>query len=306
MKKTPLILEIKGNSLDDGPGIRTVVFFKGCPLNCVWCHNPESKRSGVEISFDMNQCIACDSCINTCPCNALSRENQYFIDRDRCTLCFLCTDACPSGAMSRIGFDMPVDEIVKSLIKDKPFFDTSGGGVTLSGGEPTFDMSFTSELMKALKKEGIHVLLETCGFFNFDTFKKLLYPYADMIYYDIKIIDPDDHKKYCGVSNEVILSNFTKLHEAYRNGGVEILPRTPLIPDITDTDKNITAIADFYQSNGVKRAALLDYNPLWHEKNGKIGVNNPYSQEEKMAKWISKEKALACRQIYIDAGIDLQ
>ena len=305
MKKDPLILEIKGNSLDDGPGIRSVVFFKGCPLDCVWCHNPESKKRSVEISFDAKECIGCDSCLMKCSYGALSRSNSCFIDREKCTLCFACEDVCPTGALSKVGTEMSVDEIIKTVEKDMPFYKTSGGGVTLSGGEPTIDIHFTSELMKKLKKEGIKILVETCGLFKFEQFRILIYPHGDIIYYDIKFIDPEDHKKFCGVSNEVILKNFIKLYEEYNKGGIEILPRTPLIPDITDTEKNITAIADFYRKHDVKKAALLSYNPLWHEKNIKIGVENPYSHEEKMTKWIAKEREDACRKIFIDAGIEL-
>lgn len=191
MNKRPLILEIKGNSLDDGPGIRTVIFFKGCPLSCTWCHNPESKSAGFEISFDARQCIGCNTCIDTCPEDALSRDDPYFIDRDKCDLCFKCVDNCPANALTRVGRWMGPDEILAAVTKDKPFFDTSGGGVTLSGGEPIMYMEFVSDLLKALKKEGIHILLETCGHFNFERFEDLIYPYVDTIYYDIKLYNAD-------------------------------------------------------------------------------------------------------------------
>lgn len=302
---TPLILEIKGNSLDDGPGIRSVVFFKGCPLDCVWCHNPESKQRGAEISFDARQCIGCRSCMDTCRNSALSRENRYFVDREICSLCFKCEAGCPAGAMNRVGKSMTVEEIVSKVIKDKPFFDTSGGGVTLSGGEPTIDMVFISELMQAFKEKGVHVLIETCGLFSINTFMEQVYPYADTIYFDIKLMDPDKHTLHCGVSNEVILKNFVLLNDAYNIGGVGILPRTPLIPGITDTEENITAISEFYKDNGVKRAALLSYNPLWHEKNHKIGNDNPLSHEGMMTTWLTKEKELFCRKILTRAGVDL-
>ncbi|WP_300673065.1 glycyl-radical enzyme activating protein [Desulfoluna sp.] len=305
MKSSPLILEIKGNALDDGPGIRTVVFFKGCPLNCVWCHNPESKKRGVELSFDANGCIECNHCINACAAGSLSRDNPFFIDRDNCTLCFECVEACPSGSMSRVGAPMTIDQIVEKVTKDKAFFDTSGGGVTLSGGEPTLDIPFTSKLMKELKKKGVHILIETCGFFNFDSFKDLIYPHVDMIYCDIKLMDPEEHKTFCGVSNDQILRNFIMLNKEYSKGGVEIIPRTPLVPDITDTEYNISAIANFYRENGVKKAALLSYNPLWHEKNKKVGVKNPYSEIKKMSHWISREKEDACRTIFKNAGIEV-
>ncbi len=304
MINSPLILDIKGNSLDDGPGIRSVVFFKGCPLDCAWCHNPESKRRSAEISFDKGMCVGCRGCIDTCQSGAISFDNQYFIDREKCSLCFSCTDACPSGALSAVGSFMEIDDIAERIIKDKPFFDTSGGGVTLSGGEPTIDISFTSELMKKLKSERIKILVETCGFFSIDKFMDLIYPHADMIYFDIKIMNSSDHKKYCGVPNDLILQNFIRLHDEYRNGGIRIIPRTPLVPGITDTEENIKAIADFYTEHGVKQADLLSYNPLWHDKNTMIGTNNPYSNDKKMKEWISREEEDSCRRIFLNAGIE--
>ncbi|MFW6113673.1 MAG: glycyl-radical enzyme activating protein, partial [Actinomycetota bacterium] len=206
--KDPLILDIKGNSLDDGPGIRTVIFFKGCPLSCVWCHNPESKRTGPEISFDAGECIGCDSCIGVCERGALSRSNPVFIDRDKCDLCMRCVDECPAQALSSVGRSMMVEGIVEEVEKDLPFFKTSGGGVTLSGGEPTLFMDFASRLLRLLKSLSVHTLVETCGYFDYLDFKTSLYPYLDLIYYDLKLYDPEEHRKYCGVPNKKILENF--------------------------------------------------------------------------------------------------
>lgn len=301
--KSPLILEIKGNSLDDGPGIRSVVFYKGCPLSCVWCHNPESKKATAEISFDPKSCIDCGACREVCPENALSKDNRYYIDRNKCNLCFLCVDACPSGALDRVGKTMSVDDIVKKILPDKPFFDTSGGGVTLSGGEPSLFMDFTSHLLKALKQNNIPTLLETCGFFDFDRFMDMLYPYLDTIYFDIKIIDSAAHKKYCGVPNEKILDNFKKLAAAAAKDAKKILPRTPLIPDITDTENNIRGIAAFLKSTNVTEAALLAYNPLWHEKSDKVGVEDPYKDSKEMTSFRDGNVIERCRLIFGNAGI---
>jgi pyruvate formate lyase activating enzyme len=195
--KAPLILEIKGNSLDDGPGIRSVVFFKGCPLSCRWCHNPESKSPGIEIGFDAGECIACGTCLETCQETALSQDNPFFIDRSRCNLCFACVDTCPSGALSQVGSPMTTDAILQAILKDSVFFHNSGGGVTLSGGEPTMFADFTSDLLKALKEAGIHTLVETCGMFDLGLFEKKLYPFVDMIYYDIKLMDAKAHMASC-------------------------------------------------------------------------------------------------------------
>ena len=161
--RTPLILDIKGNSLDDGPGIRSVIFFKGCPLSCVWCHNPESKKTGAEIAFDGGRCIDCGTCREVCPEKALSRENPFYIDRSRCPLCFDCVQACPSGALEQVGKEMSINEILEKIVPDKPFFEVSDGGVTLSGGEPTLFMDFAAKLLVALKQQKIHTLVETCS-----------------------------------------------------------------------------------------------------------------------------------------------
>jgi pyruvate formate lyase activating enzyme len=301
--KTPLILDIKGNSLDDGPGIRTVVFFKGCPLSCVWCHNPESKKAIPEISFDKNECVGCDTCIASCPENAIDRKNPFFIDRLRCTLCGDCVENCPSGALSMVGKTMGIKDIVTIAAKDRPFYKNSGGGVTLSGGEPTLYMDFLSDLLIGLKDEGIHTLVETCGFFDLQQFEKKIVPYVDTVYYDIKIFDRNVHKQFCGVTNDLILENFSKLNLLSAENGFELLARTPLIPDITATDKNLTEIADFLHTQGVRQARLLAYNPLWHEKNEKIGTQNTFENNKNMNTWIPKEKLETYQSIFSDKGI---
>lgn len=303
--KSPLILEIKGNSLDDGPGIRSVVFFKGCPLSCVWCHNPESKSSSVQIAFDAGECVGCGTCLETCTHGALSRENPYFIDRDKCTLCFECADNCPSGALSRVGSQMSVEDIVGAIIKYKPFFDNSGGGVTLSGGEPTMHPEFLGGLLARLKENGVHTLLETCGLFKWDRFQELIYPHLDMIYMDVKIADPAKHAKYCGVENTLILENFQKLNELYVKGGVEVLPRTPLIPGITDDDGNLRGVIDFLKNCGVKKAQLLPYHPLWQDKNAKIGVHDPLGDAEEMKNFLADERLESAKAMFTNAGIEI-
>ena len=305
MEKTPLILDIKGNSLDDGPGIRTVVFFKGCPLSCVWCHNPESKKAVPEISFDKTECVACDTCIESCPENALDRKNPFFIDRTRCTLCGVCVENCPSGALSMVGKAMALEEIVAIAEKDKPFYKNSNGGVTLSGGEPTLHMDFLSGLLQRLKKQDIHTLLETCGMFEFELFAEKILPYVDTIYFDIKIYDPDIHKQFCGIKNDRILKNFSKLNRLSAENGFDLLARTPLIPNITATEKNLTEIADFLTTRGVRQSRLLAYNPLWHEKNEKIGTRNSFQNNKEMNTWLPSEKLEAYRSIFTKKGINL-
>ena len=299
MAQAPLILDIKGNSLDDGPGIRTVVFFKGCPLSCVWCHNPESKSSKQEIGFDKKECVDCGTCRQVCPKKAINRNNPFYINREQCHLCFKCVDACPAGAITIIGKKMPVPTIVDIIKKDIPFFQHSHGGVTLSGGEPTLFMEFASELVQALKVLGIHTLLETCGYFNLTQFDSLLYPHLDQIYFDLKIMDAGEHKRYCGVPNHRILENFEQLYARSLNQGIPVLPRIPLIPGITTTRSNLEKVAVFLRANHVDRVALLDYNPLWVVKAEKVGMQPSFVRTT----WMSKPEFQECQEFFKDFQI---
>jgi pyruvate formate lyase activating enzyme len=297
-KRRPLILEIKGNSLDDGPGIRTVVFFKGCPLSCVWCHNPESKSAAREISFDATECVGCGTCLETCKEGALGHDNPTYIDRDKCTLCLECVDTCPSGALTAVGRFMEAEEIAEIIEKDLPFFRTSGGGVTLSGGEPLLFMDYTSRLLQRLKEMGVHTIVETCGHFELDDFEERILPYLDAIYFDLKIHDPDEHKRQCGIPNQLIQENFGKLFRAYLDGGTPVLARIPLIPGITASDGNLAALADFLTENGVKEVALLQYNPLWIEKSRKLGRDNPLAGQETMTTFMKPSEIARCHTIF--------
>ena len=295
-----LIFEVKGNSLDDGPGIRTVVFFKGCPLNCLWCHNPESKKALPEISFDPEKCVGCDSCIAVCPKGALDRANPLFVDRTRCTLCMECARVCPGTALSPVGRYLGIGEVMEEIEKDLPFFQASGGGVTLSGGEPTLFMGFASLLLTRIRKKGIHTLVETCGFFDCSRFMELLYPHLDAIYYDIKLFDPGEHKRFCGVSSEPILKNFAELSAVCARDNREILPRIPLVPGITATRKNLGSIARFLKDLNVMRVALLPYNPLWLSKLPMLGQTR---RNELSGEWMAGGEIEECRDIFSDLRV---
>lgn len=297
----PLILDIKGNSLDDGPGIRSVVFFKGCPLNCLWCHNPESKSRSVEISFDGSLCVDCGSCREVCQDSALAGHHHDYIDRKRCQLCFDCINACPSGALSRMGHDLTVEEILVRILKDKPYFQHSGGGVTLSGGEPTLSVEFTGELLKRLKEAGVHTLLESCGHFDYTRFSEIILPHTDTLYMDLKLMDPAEHKRYCGVDNSLILANFSRL----TTQNIDLLPRVPLVPGITDTDANLKATAEFLSVLGVSRCSVLSYNPLWQKKCRQLGANYPFNDSREYDHWTSRDKKKHCIEIFTQKGIKI-
>ncbi|HHO76692.1 MAG TPA: glycyl-radical enzyme activating protein [Deltaproteobacteria bacterium] len=293
-----LIFEVKGNSLDDGPGIRTVIFFKGCPLNCVWCHNPEGKSKKPEISFDKNECIMCGTCLEICPEGALDRENPFYIDPARCTLCMKCIDKCPSSALSLVGMYWGIDDLVAVIEKDLPFFKNSGGGVTLSGGEPTMHMDFISLLLRRIRPLGINTLIETCGLFDLRHFMDKVYPWLSTIYFDIKILDEPAHRKYCGASNREILHNLEYLHRSCEKDGIELLIRIPLIPEITATRENLASIARYLKDLGILEIDILPYNPLWPEKCDKIGIG-PCSDDDMVSvQWMSHEEIERCRAVF--------
>ena len=210
MGNKTLIIDIKRNALDDGPGIRTLVFFKGCPLSCVWCQNPEAKNPFQEISFDKEDCIECKECLNVCDRNVIDFSYIYRIDRRLCTLCGNCVNICPTNALKFVGKQYDVEELVKLILRDKIFYDNSGGGVTFSGGEPLYHMDFIHKISKRLKEEGIQICIETCGYYNPEKFTDLILPYIDLIYFDLKIINPKLHFKYCKANNEQILKNSPK------------------------------------------------------------------------------------------------
>ncbi|MBV1921309.1 MAG: glycyl-radical enzyme activating protein [Pseudomonadales bacterium] len=309
MSTAPLILDIKGNALDDGPGIRSVVFFKGCLLGCDWCHNPESMSKEGEISFEAKKCLETEpcrtSCEQSCPEQAIHIGSELSINRDSCTLCYECVDACPTEAITRVGEAMSVDEVYQRVAKYKPFYDSSGGGVTVSGGEPTLHMEFLSELLQKLSSNGIHTLLQTCGLFPYEKFMRLIYPYVDTIYFDLKLNNDELHRQHCGASNDAILSNFEKLQQLYVEGGVRILARTPLVPGITGSEMNLTAIAEFLKKNQVTETELMAYNPIWHDKREKLGYLADVGNDETLKQWMSQSQIDLCEQIFSSAGLTL-
>ncbi|MBD3228208.1 MAG: glycyl-radical enzyme activating protein [Candidatus Lokiarchaeota archaeon] len=288
-----ILTNIKRNALDDGPGIRTLIFFKGCPLRCVWCQNPETKSMAQEITYDSEVCIRCLDCQKNCPNNAIDFTQQYPINTRECNYCGECIEACITSALKFTAFKYTVGDLLEEILKDKVFYKNSGGGITLSGGEATMQLNFLHEFLKEAKEYEIHVCLETCGHFDYEQFSKLVLPYLDLIYFDLKIFDSQDHKKYCGLDNNIILKNFQYL---LKKKDIELLPRIPLIPEITATRENLINWKKFLEINGVRKIELLPYNPLWLSKITKLGKQEEY----KRSKWLEKSEKEQIKTIFSD------
>lgn len=274
-----LIFDIKRDSSEDGPGIRTTVFFKGCPLACGWCQNPESIDSGRSLSFRAELCDfqACGQpCLAACNTGALQiSEHGLTIDRQLCQRCGNCAAACPLHALQAVGEWLTVDELYYRVAIDQPFYAASGGGVTASGGECTLQMDFLGEFFAKLKTKGIHTAIETNGLFNFERFSRLVMPYLDLIYFDLKLIDESASIHHTGHSNRPILANLLKLTQT---ATVPVKVRVPLIPNITATDENLRGIAGFLREHGIKTVTALPYNPLWLDKLERLGVHAGYDR----------------------------
>jgi pyruvate formate lyase activating enzyme len=299
----PLVFDVKGNSLEDGPGIRSVIFFKGCPLDCSWCQNPEGKRVAADLWWEPERCVKDGGCMEVCPRGAISPDNPFFVDRERWDDCFRCVDACPSTALRRAGRTAAPEEIVRQVLRYRAYFESTGGGVTLSGGEPTLALGFVGELLKQLKRERLHTLLQTCGLFPFAAFESDVLPWLDAVHFDLKLMDPVLHRRHCGADNRVILENFVALLERSRSSGLELLLRTPLIPGITDTEANLKGIAGFLRAHGVERAVLLPNNPVWLEKRARLGLPVTRALEQRLGSFYEPERLAELKALFAAHGV---
>lgn len=266
--KTALIGDIGRYAVHDGPGLRTTIFFKGCPLRCPWCHNPEFIVARPEIALYPERCIGCGDCLDACPESALAVDNVAHIHRGRCTGCGLCVHNCPTRALELVGTNYGVDELTDILLRDRLFYESSGGGVTLSGGEPTAQLDFCSALLQRLKKEGIHTCIETNGFFHWEDFQAACLPYLDLILFDVKIADPSRHRHIIGTDNEVIVANLERLLAVRPES---VIPRIPLIPGFTTDEENIGRLAALFEELRVRRCSLLPYHIYGLGKAERIG-----------------------------------
>lgn len=263
------IFEIKKFAVHDGDGIRTTVFFKGCTLKCVWCHNPEGIGFESQLAFWENKCNFCGNCVRVCPQNAHIIENGiHMLERQKCNLCGKCEKACFNNALTIYGKDMTVDEILPILLEDKDFYDTSGGGVTLSGGECLCYAEFCAELLKQLKSEGIHTAIDTCGFIPREAIDKVA-PYTDTFLYDLKAYDENVHIKCTGHSNKTILENLKYLDDC----GKQIEIRIPYVPGYNSDQ--IEKIADFMSDlKNLTKVRVLPYHNYAGSKYKSLNMEN--------------------------------
>lgn len=277
-KPKGLILRVQRMSTEDGPGIRSTVFFKGCPLQCVWCHNPESIPGRPQVHWVGSRCIGCLSCIEVCPENALkATDSGMEIDRQACTDCLCCAQTCPSTAMEIYGRCFSPEDLVNELMKDRVYFERSKGGVTLSGGEPTRQPDFARKVLESLKGKGIHTALDTCGQCPWERLEMLL-PFTDLLLYDLKLMDEELHRGYTGLCGSQIQRNLARIRDYCRklHNPLEIWVRTPVIPGHTDSEENIRAIGAFIRdtmAGTVSRWELCAFNNLCAHKYDGLGIN---------------------------------
>ncbi len=302
------ILEIQRLSTEDGPGIRTTVFFKGCTLSCRWCHNPESISPRPQIHWIGNRCIGCGTCRDACPDNALAMTASGLkIDRAVCSGCGTCAEQCPAGAIERLGTPWSLGNLLAEVLKDRAFFERSGGGVTLGGGEPLFQAAFAAALLAELKAQGVHTAVDTCGHCAWESLAAVL-PHTDLLLFDLKLIDSAEHARFTGAGNQTVIANLKQAARTLRggNGPQMMWIRTPLIPGATDSERNILGTGRFIASevNGrVQRWDLLAFNHLCRDKYRRLDLHWDFERTELLERSRMERLAEVARNSGVDPDI---
>jgi len=266
------VFDIKRFSIHDGPGIRTTIFLKGCPLRCQWCHNPESQDPRPELILRAERCIGCGACVEACETGAVYVEDgRIFTDRTRCTRCGACTEVCYAEAREMAGQEMSVETVMAEIERDVAFYDTSGGGVTFSGGEPLMQPEFLLALLRACRERGIHTVVDTCGYGPWEAVEAVAEE-TDLFLYDLKLMDDAKHRRYTGASNRRILDNLRRLSEL----GASIRLRVPVIPGVNDDGEEMHRLGTFAaRLPNVTRVDLLPYHPTGKGKYERLGREYP-------------------------------
>ncbi|HDZ26626.1 hypothetical protein LCGC14_0656070 [marine sediment metagenome] len=295
-----IIFDIKRYAIHDGPGIRTTIFLKGCPLRCQWCQNPEGQETNPEIILHSSKCAKeCNECVSVCPQDAVSKNgNSIEIDKAKCDLCAKCEDVCVYEALEVVGREVTVQEVLAEIEKDRIFFDESGGGITFSGGEPLMHVDFLEAILKEIGKKNIHVTLDTSGYVSFEDLGRIC-DKVDLFLYDLKIMDDEKHEKYTRVSNKVILENLRKLTEQ----GNSVAVRIPLISGINDNNQSIHMFVDFLQGlKSVKQINLLSYHRWGCEKYKRLRKEgSPITFQSP-----SDERIEDIKKIFTDSGFSVK
>ncbi len=292
------ITNIQKFSIHDGDGIRTTVFFKGCPLKCEWCHNPETQRFEKEMQVDREKCTGCGTCASVCPNGAvrMTEDHRPSWDPKACTFCGKCENFCPAGVREIVGREYTVKELTKELMKDQMFYEESGGGVTFSGGEVmSMDMDFILAMAKELKRQDVTLTIDTCGYVPYERFEKIL-PYVNTFLYDVKVMDPELHKKYMGTDNKLILENLIRLSQ----DGARIYIRIPTIKEVNGNEQNMKETIAFLKEHDIHPAGvnLLPYHDTGSGKYAKLGME--YKGTDLHAP--DKEEMEAFAALFVNAG----